>query len=385
MIIPANEDSGSEQLPPLGEDPPSDRGQADSPGLQPSAEAPHLSTSEAHGRARGRALNPYRITHRNLSEGPKRHGSPSSDATPATARAAYGSDDQCPNPITVQRVDKETGEVDAVDLPCGRKGCPHCGPKLRQRYVGHFVRVFSDLPSLKFVTLTVDPKAGVSPEDSTKFVKDRWERRFIKRIKRRTDGELKYVASVEKQKNGYAHLHAVISTTVGESTLRQQWFESGGGVVMEAETIIPGRSLARRIGYVLKYAFEDLDQVEGNAVLASEGIGYHSREAKEQRRKYMEDNGLSGKDRYEFNGPTTGGRRPTSGGITEEDRKRFDQIYDQARSRQYIRWDDQEGRSLPRRGTRIVYDDKTGETTKETVWKVRDPAGGTMITSVRAP
>ncbi len=289
---------------------------------------------------------------------------------------ANGNADDCPTPINVQKIDKETGEIDVIQLPCERKSCPYCGPKLRQKYVGHYVSVFSELLSLRFVTLTVDPKTGLSPQESTKFVKDRWERRFIKRIKRRTEGELKYVASVEKQKNGFAHLHAVISTTVGESTLRQQWFESGGGVVMEAEMLPKGRALARRVGYVMKYAFEDIDQVEGNAVLASEGIGYHSEAAKEDRRKHVESGGES---RYEFNGPTTGGRRPSSGGITEEDRERFDRIYEQARSRQYIRWDDDEDRSLPRGGMRIVYDDTTGETTKERVRKVRDGNGGTKI------
>ena len=383
MIIPSEREHSSNssgdtpQSSPLGEVLASDGDQADRCGPQSTVEVSppeHARGSRAHERAR--ALNPYRVTHRKPSQGVRNRGGPSADATSASAPVANGNADGCPTPINVQKIDKETGEIDVIELPCERKSCPHCGPKLREKYVGHYVRVFSELPSLRFVTLTVDPKTGLSPDESTKFVKDRWERRFIKRIKRRTEGELKYVASVEKQKSGYAHLHAVISTTVGEDTLRQQWFESGGGVVMEVETLPKGRALARRAGYVMKYAFEDIDQVKGNAVLASEGIGYHAEVQKKERRRHMAS---SGEDRYEFNGPTTGGRRPSSGGITEEDRERFDHIYEQARSRQYIRWDDDEDRSLPRGGIRITYDDTTGETTKERVRKVRDGNGGTRI------
>jgi hypothetical protein len=94
---------------------------------------------------------------------------------------------------------------------------------------------------------------------------------------------------------------------------------------MEAEDLPKGRSLARRVGYVMKYAFEGLDEVEGNAVLASEGVGYHSKAAKEERRKDMGDKDLD-EERYEFNGPTTGGRRAGRETITEEDRERFDRI-----------------------------------------------------------
>lgn len=369
--------------PPPVETPASEGIQSDSCGPQLTPEAPsceHARGARAHASAP--ALNPFRVTHRNSEEVDSGRARRTEGTKGASAPVANGNADDCPTPINVQKIDKRTGEISVVGLPCERKSCPHCGPKLRKKYVGHYVNVFSELPSLRFVTLTVDPKTGLSPEDSTKFVKDRWERRFIKRIKRKTEGELKYVASVEKQKNGYAHLHAVISTTVGESVLRQQWFESGGGVVMEAEKIPKGRSLARRVGYTMKYAFEDIDQVEGNAVLASEGIGYHSKAAKEERRQYAESDeqdDSGGESRFEFNGPTTGGRRPSSGGITEEDRERFDQIYEQARSRQYIRWDDEENRSLPRGGTRIIYDDATGQTTKERVRKVRDGSGGTKV------
>jgi hypothetical protein len=347
---------------------------------------------------RGRALDSCRITHRKPSKGeakkgrgPARSGAtspsanelPKSDQGSSPDEAANGSDDGCPNPIVLQRTDTETGEVEAVEIPCDRKQCPYCGPKMRRRYVGHYTRVFSERPNLKFVTLTLDPKTDLDAEDSEEFIKRVWDQKFVKRVKRRTDGEVEYVASVEKQKTGFAHVHAIMSTTVDEDTLREQWFESGGGVVMESEPVSKGDALARRTGYVMKYAFENIDQVKGNAVLASEGIGYHAEAQKEKRREHS---GEPESGRYEYSGPTTGGRPKEGARVTEVQRERFDALNEEARTRKYIRWDDQDGeRDLPRGGTRIIYDDRTGETTKERVRKVRDGNGGTSVITLRGP
>lgn len=398
MVKPALDGEGSD-----GENPPSSHPLDEHPppsaedypascGASPSSKEDSVSTARGtRARASAPALNPYRITHCNFSEpGGRSRGGPSrSDATSASANerseAANGSsEDSCPRPITVQRTDRRTGEVEGVELPCGCKTCPHCGPKKRRKLVAHYVRVFSELPSLQFVTLTVDPKMGIPADDSAAFIKDRWERRFVKRVKRRTEGELKYVASIELHEDGSAHLHAVMSTTVGEDELRNQWFESGGGVVMEAEPVQKGRNLSRRVGYVLKYAFEGADEVDGNSVLASEGVGYNSKEAKEARQRYAEEKGDYDPGRYVYEGPNTGGRRSSQSTITEADRRRFRRLQESARSVQYIRWEDQDRRHLPRDGVRIVYDRSTGSTTREPVRKVKDGSGGTKIVDLES-
>lgn len=290
----------------------------------------------------------------------------------------------------VDRVDTHTGEVEHIEIPCGRKACPHCRERLRKRYVAHFVSVFRDLPNLTFVTLTVDPKNGVKPKESAKYLKHIWERKFIKRVKRRNQGELKYLASVEKHQSGQAHLHVVMATTLTEDELRDQWAQSGGGVVMEAESVQKGRSLARRVGYVVKYVFKDAARrAGGNAVLASNGIGYHSKAAKEKRRQWAAENAENGalsdseSGRYVVKGPKGGGRRDEGQTVTEAEKRRFDLLEQQARSTQYIRWEDQQGgRSLPRDGVRIVYDRSTGKTKRERVRKVSTGPGQTSIVTI---
>lgn len=303
-----------------------------------------------------------------------------------------GDYDYCPNPVVVERADRRTGEVDTVEIDCDRKWCPYCGPKMKRQYVAHFTERFSGLPSLKFVTLTLDPKAfgegvEIDPSDfaeSRKYLLHIWERRFVKRVKRRSDGEVTYVASVERHESGQAHLHVVMSCTLNEDQLRQQWFESGGGVVMEATGILSDSHVARKVGYVMKYCFqESFEKGDGrNAVFCSEGIGYHSEQSREDRREHI--NGKSegdimddwSPDRYEFDPPDGGGHTDNGDRVTEEEKARFDRVADEARSTTYVDW---EGESAPREGTRIRYDRETGETEREPVREVLTGSGGTKI------
>lgn len=296
-----------------------------------------------------------------------------------------GEVEACPHPVVVERTDRETGEVDWVELPCDRKQCEHCGPKMRRRYVAHFAEQFSGLPNLKFVTLTLDPKAFESSEvdprsfdESRKYLLHIWERRFVKRVKRRTEGEVKYVATVERHESGQAHLHAVMSCGLHEADLRDQWFQSGGGVVMDASRIGSDGLLAAKIGYAVKYCFKESGEKGRNSIFCSEGVGYHSEAAKEARRAHKEEEGGevgcdAGCGRYEYEAPD-GGRRGAGDAVTEDEKERFDAVAG-ARSTVYTRW---EGDHMdpPVRGVRYEYDPGSGQTSAVDVEKL---PGGRVI------
>lgn len=301
-------------------------------------------------------------------------------------RKVQGEHDHCPNPITVERTDRETGEIDWIDLPCNRKWCPYCGPTLRRRYVAHFTEVFQDLPNLKFITLTLDPKAfgkevDIDPHDfaeSRKYLLHIWERKFVKRVKRRSDVEVKYMATVERHESGQAHLHAVISCTLSEQELRHHWFESGGGVVMDSCPILTDYMVAGKVGYAVKYCFEDaMEESDGrNSIFCSEGIGYHSQSAKELRKEHREGKEQTrGRepDRYEYRPPTpeSAGHKDNSDAVTDAEKERFDRIAEQARTTTYIDWDS-DHMEPPVEGTRYEYDPETGETTETRVRRTRE-------------
>lgn len=265
----------------------------------------------------------------------------------------------CPNGIefAVDWWDGATGEL--VDsgikvLPCGRKGCEVCGPKLRDQYVAHFASIFGDLASehdVWFLTLTVDPKVMPEDTDSTtarKYLTHCWDK-WMKRLRRRS-GFLQYVGTYEPHKrNGQWHMHVVLCGDFPEcpteaearDMMRVQWFEAGGGAVAKVKQVRPGverksrdgtpDGVAGSVGYVMKYTFKDAAEASEEcrsrrSLLASQGIGYHSEEAKERRREHVAAS--AGGD---SNGVVRDWTPMASGGgfegyedtLTEEDRSRF--------------------------------------------------------------
>lgn len=197
----------------------------------------------------------------------------------------------CPSPIPFRRLrpDPVTGELQAHKIElinCNNKYCPVCGPSLRKKFVGHFTRLFSPLPNLVFLTLTLDPKVGISVEDSRKYVGHIWSR-FRKRMDRR--GRFEYVAATESHKSGYTHLHVLASIPEGmkERETRTQWFLVGGGVVMDYQPLTG--NVAQAVGYVIKYVFKDAARhPKKRSMRVSRGFSYYAEEHKAARKKYAE-------------------------------------------------------------------------------------------------
>lgn len=341
----------------------------------------------------GDRLDSYRVTDRNSDSG----GDSPSETFPETG-------DDCPYPIEigVDEWDSETGELVGAGielLPCGRKGCPVCGPRLRDRYTAHFARTFGELAQdrpIWFLTLTVDPKVFPEDADETdarKYLKHCWEK-YRKRLRRRAE-DLKYAGAFELHSDGDRwHLHVVVAAdfpgreTEGEirEMMRVQWFESGGGAVGKVKRIREDRTkpsadgtpdgISGAVGYVVKYAFKDAAEAHSAAesrrsVLASEGVGYYSEAAKERRREFAEGQSTSPERPVvkEYRSLVDGGapdveRDPDparSDTLTDEDRERFE------------RWD-RSVRTLTYR-ERVEDAPQWGGRTVWIVWKMDSDAG----------
>ncbi len=323
----------------------------------PQALTAHTPPREAGGTPRaGGSLDSYRVTDRNRGSSGK-----------TTSHVSSQTGDDCPYPIEVgvEDWDSETGElVDAgiALLPCGRKGCPVCGPRLRDRYTAHFARTFGELGESRpiwFLTLTVDPKAlpaDAGELDARKYLTHCWEK-YRKRLRRRAD-DLKYAGAYELHRDGDRwHLHMVVAADFPDrdseeeirEMLRVQWFESGGGAVAKVKRVREGRKepsmdgtpdgIAGAAGYVVKYAFKDAATAHSAAesrrsVLASEGIGYYSEDAKDERKEYTgagstgEDGGVEREYRPFVTGGASDVGKDSSRGrvdtLTDEDRERFE-------------------------------------------------------------
>jgi hypothetical protein len=240
---------------------------------------------------------------------------------------------------------------------------------VRDRYVAHFARIFAALAEEKpvwFLTLTVDAKVlpdGASELEARKYLVHCWDK-YAKRLRRRSES-MDYAGAFELHSSGDRwHLHLIVAATfpdhggdgAAREMMRVQWFESGGGAVGKVKRIREGwtaRSddgtpdgIEGAVGYVVKYAFKDAatsmqEQDSRRSLIASQGIGYHSAEAKERRKEKAQEGDGEGSpshlDSYRVTHRRSeteedwrplveggGGRRGRADTLTEEDRERFE-------------------------------------------------------------
>jgi hypothetical protein len=149
--------------------------------------------------------------------------------------------------------------------------------------------------NLKFVTFTLDRKVGLSPAASRHHIVDVFSEKFKEKLYyecRKRGLDYAYVAAVEVDEKGYAHLHLVGDIPLSEAIIRTLWFRSGGGIVCDVEDINSIGELEKWVGYTLKEAFarswdEDNKVKHHNAILASNGLGYYSAAAKAERKRHV--------------------------------------------------------------------------------------------------
>jgi hypothetical protein len=148
------------------------------------------------------------------------------------------------------------------------------------------------MAGLHFVTLTLDPKCGIGPEESHAYLKTTWAK-YRKRLNNRSSSPVSFAATVERQKSGMAHLHCVMSCPgVDADTLAAQWFAAGGGVAVDVQALDGDRDeIARRVGYTVKYALKGAadGHVRSRRYVwtSNDGIGYNSAASKAVRTSYV--------------------------------------------------------------------------------------------------
>lgn len=357
-------------------------------------ERPKTMESTRSGQHRSSSEIPGQLRYTSEDESSQEGEGPLDVVSNNSPQPVEGDYEKCPGPVVIQRTNRVTGEIDTIEKPCGRRSCPYCRDQLRRAETAHFIEVYEDREDVKFTTLTLDPKAfpegtEIDPcdfEQTRRYLLHVWERKFIKRVKRGMDGDLAYTASIEEHESGRAHIHIIWSCSLSEEEIRHHWFESGGGVVMESVEIASGEDLAKQVGYVLKYAFKGAEgRKKGrNSIFNSEGVGFHSEKAKAKRREHVQSSECnSGENqddwKYEYSGPSGGGKTANGDTITEEERNIFNDICDKARSSTYVDWNSPDP---PREGTRYSYDRESGKTTETRVRQVITDKGEIQLRSV---
>jgi len=132
-------------------------------------------------------------------------------------------------------------------LVCRSWSCEYCRPLRRQRLMA---QAAGGEPT-RFLTLTINPKVGTSPENRLHLLADAWKV-VVKRLRRKYQNkEVEYLAVVEETKNGEPHLHILLrSPYISQGYLSRAFAELLDSPIVDIRRI---RTLQEVIRYVAKY------------------------------------------------------------------------------------------------------------------------------------
>ena len=143
------------------------------------------------------------------------------------------------------KTDEDAAE--GVTMRCRAWTCDGCLPRRQTQLAGLFL---SGRPNT-FITLTVNPAVGSSPEHRARLLKDAW-RQVVKRAKKLYRyKEIPYACVTEATKDGEPHLHILVRCRwIGQGWLAEQMKELTGAPICWIERIRSPKRMAR---YVSKY------------------------------------------------------------------------------------------------------------------------------------
>ena len=143
------------------------------------------------------------------------------------------------------------GFSDYARVNCKKLSCERCGPKRAWRYRNAIAKRAEELGLNKMMTLTLDP-AKCPGGDSVAYLRECFSK-FRVSLLRRFGKSISYIAVVELQKSGMAHLHVLIGVYIPQNWISEAWQAVGGGRIVD----IRQRHIRSVARYLSKYLTKD--------------------------------------------------------------------------------------------------------------------------------
>jgi hypothetical protein len=137
-------------------------------------------------------------------------------------------------------------------LGCKRWVCPRCGVRKAKRLRKAIATKAVEKDLRRFLTLTLDPR-HCSAEDSVRHLRESW-RKFRVYLQRRHGKTITFIAVVEFQRNGYAHLHVLVDRYIEQRWISEAWQAVGGGRIVDIKQV----DIHRVAAYLSKYFTKEL-------------------------------------------------------------------------------------------------------------------------------
>jgi hypothetical protein len=136
-------------------------------------------------------------------------------------------------------------------VDCKKLSCERCGPKKARQYLKAIGREAEARRLNRMMTLTLDPKRCAA-EDSVAYLRQCFAK-FRVALFRRFGKPISFIAVVELQKSGMAHLHVLISVYIEQAWISQAWHSVGGGSIVDIRLV----DVHRVNAYLAKYLTKD--------------------------------------------------------------------------------------------------------------------------------
>jgi hypothetical protein len=113
--------------------------------------------------------------------------------------------------------------------------CPRCGPSKAKRLQRAIISSAQGKELCRLLTLTLDPRS-CRPEDSIPYIRGCWNK-FRTSLKRQSGGSISFIAVLELQRSGYAHLHILIDRYIEQGWISTAWQAVGGGRIVHVQHV----------------------------------------------------------------------------------------------------------------------------------------------------
>lgn len=136
---------------------------------------------------------------------------------------------------------------------CRKLSCPHCGPRRAASIRKAILACAIEHKLTRLMTLTLDPKKLPPDCETVAYIRNCWAK-FRVYLAREFRRPIKFIAVLEFQKNGNAHLHILVDRYIEVNWLRESWKSVGGGWRVNMIVI----DMHRIAIYLSKYLTKDL-------------------------------------------------------------------------------------------------------------------------------
>ncbi len=152
-----------------------------------------------------------------------------------------------------------SGGTPYLAMGCKSWDCPRCAPRKATKLRKAITRAAEEHGLTRFLTLTLDT-ARLSPEDlrdgGIRYIRGTWAKLRTYLARRAEEhGErrrVEFVAVVEMQVRGVAHLHVLVDRFIPHAWIRDAWVAVGGGRIVDIRQVDLHRVSAYLATYITK-------------------------------------------------------------------------------------------------------------------------------------